>query len=242
MELRQVIQNIEKSAALPGGEGDRFAGYGVMGQPFRSGHVLALRRFSVSSLGPAFTSVWHRDPKGVWTFYTDVLPDQSCGHYFNQTMNRNVITPIAITWTGPEQLRVEIPSTLQWDVAIRQSPVSRAMNAVAKLVPELLWQNRGVLKAMGATAAVAFDTGPLNLVGRTPNGQEFVANPTHTWLVGETRSVLNGEDLGPAGALNEQARLQDFLIPQRGVFSIARAFMQPAAASVDGRMLVQQSA
>ena len=49
MEPREIILNIEKSASLPLGKGDRFAGYTVIGLPFRSGHVLALRRFPASS-------------------------------------------------------------------------------------------------------------------------------------------------------------------------------------------------
>jgi hypothetical protein len=228
MEPREVIQNIEKSATIPGGEGERFAGYGVIGQPFRSGHVLALRRFPASSIGAAFTSVWHRDPTGVWTFYSDVPPDQSCGRYFNQGMSRNVIAPIEITWTGPASFRVEIAYALQWDVTLTQSPASRTMNAVATLVPELCWQNRTFLKAMGTGAGAALSTGPLSLTGRTPNGQEFIASPSKMWLVGETRAVVNDVDAGPAGALEEQARLQDFMIPQRGVFAIARAFMKTA--------------
>ena len=44
------------------GQEERFSGYGVMGLPFRSGHVLALRRFPVTSVGPGYTSVWWRDP------------------------------------------------------------------------------------------------------------------------------------------------------------------------------------
>jgi hypothetical protein len=226
MELRQVIQVMEKSAAVPGGTGDRFAGYGVMGQPFRSGHVLALRRFPASSLGQAFTSVWHRDPAGVWTFYSDVSPDQSCGRYFNQKMNRNVITPIHLTWTGPSRLRVTIPYALDWDIAMTESVVSRAMNALTKLVPTSWWQNRAVLRAMGTSAGAALSTGPLTLAGRTPNDQEFIAIPNKMWLVGETRAIVNDVDAGPAGALQEQARLRDFLIPQRGVFAIAQAFME----------------
>jgi hypothetical protein len=57
-----------ETAGLPAGGGERFAGYGVMGLPFRSGHVLAMRRFPASSIGPACTSVWHRSPDGRWVF------------------------------------------------------------------------------------------------------------------------------------------------------------------------------
>jgi hypothetical protein len=45
------------------------SGYGVMGLPFGSGHVLGLRRWTASSVGEGFTSIWHRDPAGRWTFY-----------------------------------------------------------------------------------------------------------------------------------------------------------------------------
>lgn len=43
---------MEAAASLPAGSEERFIGYGVMGLPFRSGHVLALhrsrRRFSAT--------------------------------------------------------------------------------------------------------------------------------------------------------------------------------------------------
>jgi len=68
MDPRSIIQGIEQDGSLPAGTGDRFAGYAVIGLPFASGHVLSLRRFPVSSVGPGYTSVWHRDPAGRWTF------------------------------------------------------------------------------------------------------------------------------------------------------------------------------
>ena len=52
MQPREIVLNIEESAAVPACKGDRFAGYAVIGLPFRSGHVLALRRFPASSVGP----------------------------------------------------------------------------------------------------------------------------------------------------------------------------------------------
>ena len=53
--------------AIPDGSGDRFSGYAVIGLPFSSGHVLALRRFrSVFAwdgvyLGMASRSEWSLD-------------------------------------------------------------------------------------------------------------------------------------------------------------------------------------
>ena len=54
------------------------------GVSFASGHVLALRCFPASSIGPGYTSLWHRDPDGRWTFYATVPPAQSCARYFGR--------------------------------------------------------------------------------------------------------------------------------------------------------------
>ena len=90
MEAREIIRNIEESVTLPAGQGDRFAGYAVIGLPFRSGHVLAMRRFPASSIGLGYTSVWHRSPEGKWTFYSSVRPEDGCSRYFGSEIERNV--------------------------------------------------------------------------------------------------------------------------------------------------------
>src|SRR3990172_1211308 len=82
MEPRDCAERIERAPELPRGDGERFGGYGVMGAPFCSGHVLAMRRFTASSVGAGYTSVWHRDPGGAWTFYADVDPLEACTRYF----------------------------------------------------------------------------------------------------------------------------------------------------------------
>jgi hypothetical protein len=48
----EIVEELERKADLPPGAQERFFGYGVMGLPFRSGHILALRRFPASSIGP----------------------------------------------------------------------------------------------------------------------------------------------------------------------------------------------
>jgi hypothetical protein len=42
-------------------------------------------------------------------------------------------------------------------------------------------------------------------------------------------AIIRGVDAGPLGPLAEQARLRDFLIPQRGVFAVAQAFSGTAS-------------
>lgn len=224
MRVKEIIQNIEKSVSLPRGTGDRFAGYAVIGLPFRSGHVLALRRFPASSVGEGYTSVWHRDPSGNWTFYSTVS-EKGCSRYFGAEIQRDVVTPIDLQWTGPAQFRVLIGDFFGWEVTMGESPLSRLMNVAARLVPESWWQTQMPLKLMGLAARVLLRTGKINLAGRTPNGQQFIANPQRVWLIKSSRAAINQIDLGPIGPLHEQARLNDFLIPQRGVFAVARAFL-----------------
>jgi hypothetical protein len=100
------------------------------------------------------------------------------------------------------------------------------MNLAAGLVPDSWWQERLMLRLMGFAARLFLGTGRLNLAGRTPNGQDFMANPRQIWLVKSSRAVINGVDAGPVGPLPAQAQLNDFLIPQRGLFAVARSFMQ----------------
>jgi hypothetical protein len=226
MSPREIIQQIETNPALPNGQGDRFGGYVIGGLPFRSGHVLALRRFPASSIGPGYTSVWHRDPRGVWTFYSTLRPDLGCSRYFGGEVTRNVVVPIGIEWNGPAQFNVNIGTDLRWKVRLTASLPSHLMNAAARLVPHTWWQKRFALKAMGAAARFALGAGKMKLAGKTPNGQEFIANPKRVWLIGSSHAVLKGMDLGPAGALAQQARLNDVFIPQRGIFAVVEVFMQ----------------
>src|SRR5262245_4703094 len=177
MKAREIIQDIEKTASLPTGTAERFAGFAVIGLPFRSGHVLAMRRFPASSIGAGYTSVWHRSPEGKWTFYSNTQPELSCSRYFGGDVDRNVVTPIEVTWTDAAQFRVLIADALDWEVDLTQSSMSRVMNAVARMVPETWWQAKLMLQAMGHAARMGLGTGRLNLTGTTSNGQKFIANP-----------------------------------------------------------------
>jgi hypothetical protein len=228
MEPRETIRNIEKSASLPLGKGDRFTGYTVIGLPFRSGHVLALRRFPASSVGPGYTSVWHRSPAGDWTFYSTVRPEQGCSRYFGGEIQRNIVGPIDIVWTGPAQFRVLVGDALRWEVTLTESLLSRLMNALVRLVPEEWWQTRMMLKVMGHAARFVLGTGKMNLAGKTPNGHEFIAKPQRVWLIDSSHAVVNELDAGPVGPLNQQSSLNEFLIPQRGVFAVSHAYLAAA--------------
>jgi hypothetical protein len=95
----------------------------LMGLPLASGHILAMRRFPASSVGPGYTSVWHRGPSGAWTFYADAKPGVACTRFFGAAVTDAIETPIAVDWTGPHELRVAIPAVaFEWDVGLGATP------------------------------------------------------------------------------------------------------------------------
>jgi hypothetical protein len=79
---------------------------------------------------------------------------------------------------------------------------------------------------MGVAAQMGLGTGNLRLTGRISNGQTYIASPSEFWLIDASRAVIGGVDLGRPGPLPEQGRLGEFLIPQRGIFAIANAYLE----------------
>lgn len=226
MHLTKTLDAPEGETPLSDGGGDRFAGYAIIGLPFASGHVLALRRFPASSIGPGYTSVWHRTPSGRWTFYSTVAPDLSCARYFGGVVERNVVTRIAITWHDSLRFRVVAGAAIDWYVELGASRTTRLLNAAAWAIPERWWRMLAVLRVMGTAAQALLGAGRMALTGVTPNGHRFISNPRQLWLIESSRAVVEGVDLGPPGPLPGQARLGDFLIPQRGLFAVARVRLE----------------
>jgi hypothetical protein len=223
LEPRTLVEELE-AAALPVGSNERFGGYGVMGLPFSSGHVLAMRRFSVSSVGPGYTSVWHRRPNGDWVFYANVSPRQACPRFFGAIAAGAIETDVALSWPTPFHLRVAMPAVaFEWDVNVRATAATRVMNAVGRLLPNAAWRNPAVLAAMGMVAGPLLGVGRVGLQGRVPNGQHFIANPRVLWEVVDSHARFAGEELGPPGPVQPQAHLGDFWIPQRGMLAIGEA-------------------
>lgn len=225
---RSVVEQLEAAPSLPTGADERFNGYGVMGLPFSSGHILAMRRFSASSLGPGYTSVWHRTPAGEWVFYATVPPRQSCTRFFGVLASDSMQTAISITWLAPFRLRVTIPAvSLDWDVGVGSTLATRLMNAAGRLLPRAAWHSSAVLAAMGRVAGPLLGVGRVGLEGSVPNGQRFIANPRVLWAITDSRAVLAGENLGPPGPVRPQAHLGGFWIPQRGMFAIGQSYFEP---------------
>jgi hypothetical protein len=87
--------------------------------PFRSGHVLSLRRFPAS-----------RD--------TTVDPEQGCSWYFGREIERNVVAPIHIEWLGPAEFLIVVRGELSWEVTLAETAASRVMNTADRLLPRKL--------------------------------------------------------------------------------------------------------
>jgi len=225
---QRLVDHIEAAPALPPGLDERFNGYGVMGLPFRSGHVLAMRRFPATSVGPGYTSVWYRDPQGEWVFYATVAPHLACSRYFGMNALASIQTDVRIIWTAPSRFRVVVPAaSLEWDVTVGRTLATQVMNAVAGLLPDAAWRNPTFLVAMGRMAGPFLGAGRVGLYGTAPNGQRFIANPRVLFRILDSQAVLAGTDLGPPGPVVPQAQLGDFWIPQRGMFAIGRASFEP---------------
>jgi hypothetical protein len=213
--------------ALPPGDDERFAGFGVLGLPFASGHYLALRCIPTSSFAPGYRSVWHRDADGVWTFYATSPGDLSCSRYFGAATPRDAVQcDIDVAWVTPWSLFVGIAGLLEWHLDLGTSVSTRLMSGIAPRLPERAWTNPVALGALGRIAGPLLRAGRVRLSGRAPNGQRFMIAPKRFWAVTESRAVWRGEGLGPVAPLPEQARLAGFWAPQRGLFAIAGGRME----------------
>jgi hypothetical protein len=200
---------------------ERFRGYGVMGLPFESGHVLGLRRFPVSSIGPGYTSIWHRSPDGRWSFWSTAAPEVSCARYTGEISDDSRQAAIRLAWPEPYRLTIaaEEPG-LSWEVTLAATPASRVLSSLAQRLPGQFLASERVLRVLGPVAGTLLGTGRLGLTGRMPNRQTFHLVPSHVWMVTASRARLRATDLGEPAPLPEQATIGDFRIPQKGLLAV----------------------
>ncbi|GHD40830.1 hypothetical protein D9V29_04120 [Mycetocola manganoxydans] len=227
--LRSLLTDAETDPILPAGDEERFSGYAVMSVPFESGHLLGLRRFPLTSIGPGYTSVWLRDPEGSWVIYTTIDPALSCPRYFGAAVSATSIHDIDVSWTGDQSFTVTIGDDvdLSWRLQISATPMTRLMSGAMAMVPHPAWHNTRFLSAMGAVAGPALRAGRMGLTGVTPNRQWFRAGPKQIWAVDESTASLAGTDLGRIAAPSPQSRLGDFWMPQRGILMLGSASFSP---------------
>jgi hypothetical protein len=213
-----VATAITEHPVLPEGAGERFTAFAVMGQPFASGDLLAVRLIGDLSIATGYRAVWHRDAGGTWRFITTAAAHLSCPRYFGAVPGgRHERRDVQVRWPDPWHLEVTVPGELEWTIALGRSLPTRSMTAMATRLPAKAWTSPAVLAPMGAFAGPYLGIGKARLHGVTPNGQWFTAAPTRLWTVTATRASIRGRDLGAPAPLAEQAWLGDFALPQRGL-------------------------
>ncbi|MPZ70739.1 MAG: hypothetical protein GEU71_14620 [Actinobacteria bacterium] len=238
-----MIDRVTKMAAsCPETGFECFHGYGVMGLTFASGHVLALRHWTRSSIGPGYTSVWHRDPQEEWSFWSTQSPETSCNRYTGESACETRQTPIAVTWSSEDRLRVVAPDVgLDWAVAIGSTLMTRVMGVVLRRLPRSVRTHPVFLKTMGPIGGRALGIGSFNMTGKMPNRQTFVAAPSAMWVVRQSSARIGDIDLGPVGPLPRQAALLDFLIPQRGIVAAGSAYFEELDPDRHSTILVRRA-
>lgn len=221
---RAAAEQSERWARLPDGTDERFVGYGVIGLSFSSGHILGLRRWPASSVGPAYTSVWHRDPAGVWRLYSDVAEVYSCSRYISAAVTDAISGPIVLRWLAPFRLRVEVPVvSLNWDLQFRANWMTAAFGVVRGLLPDRAAASDAALALLERGARLGLGTGPIRLRGLMPNGQQFRIVPRRIWAVHASIASLGQADLGTPCEPAALARLGDFVVPACGLLAFATA-------------------
>lgn len=207
---------------------DRFRGYGLTGQAFASGDIVAFHRVEWSSIGPPFIAAWHRRPTGEWTFHTNVSPLRSWGRYFSSVPHDVVNGDIEIAWAGRHEVSVHIRATrLRLGIRLARTPATRALALLAGILPEPLWQLRRSTAWIGAIAGRALDAGSITLAGDAPSGHRFHMRPRSVWRVVAAAAVLDGRELGPPVATDGNVELAGFRLPRTGLLTTGDVTFAP---------------
>jgi hypothetical protein len=185
-----------------------------------------MRRFPINSGGTAYTSVWHCDPSGRWTFYTDVA-GFGCAEYFGPALSEVVVAPIRVEWHGARRLSIAVDGgrRLTWSLRLTPTLATRAFNVVAPRLAPLFVTHPQLLRLATLIARVALRTGPLRLAGSLPTGAQFMATPWALWIVQSSRACISGHDPGTNRPLDRSLALGDFHIPRRPLFAASHAFI-----------------
>jgi len=199
-------------------------GWGVMGLPFDSGHVLALRVFPENDFSP-YRTIWHRDPEGRWSIYVDgPRLDTACPRYYGPACTHTGHTRIDVEWTGPASLRVTMDAPrLEWTLTARETPLLRVLNAMSPRLPGWTWQSGRLVRARELLARRMLGMGDIRLSGTMPSGHVGILMPEQMYFIDVTTAVLNGEDLGQTAQVSPNPHIGQVPLPARGVLAVGQA-------------------
>jgi hypothetical protein len=220
MQPQQLVARMEARRGIEPGMADRFAGYALAGLGFESGHIIALRRVSASTIGPPFSSVWLRSPDGEWTVHTNVDPGRSCPRYFGAAKLDVRSDDIDIRWTSARELSISVRRA-RLHVALRLAvlPAAALIGGLSSLVPAALWRHYELPVRAATYAARVLGLGELTLMGRTGSSHAYRIRPRALWRVAAAAAVIDGADAGGIVPLDGDVMLGDFRVPARGLFA-----------------------
>ena len=199
-------------------------GWGVMGLPFDSGHVLALRVFPENDFSP-YRTIWHRDPEGLWSIYVDGPRfDTACPRYYGAACAHVGHARIGIDWTGPASLRVTMDSPhLEWTIEAKETRTLRLLNAASPRLPLWTWRSAALVRARERLARGLLGMGAIRLSGTMPSGHIGILMPARMYLIDESTAVLDGRDLGLPTRVRPNPQIGGVPLPARGVLAIGGA-------------------
>lgn len=211
---------------------DVLDGFGLMSLTVESGHVLAFRRITGSSIGPPFTSVWHRHPDGRWMLYINVAPTRSYARYFGGAMDAVEQSEIDVVWKRHYELSVYVRNArLHLTMRLAASHATRMATAAAALVPPSLLRTDATAALVGRAAAAALGASPLTLRGGTDDGHRYLIRPRAFWRVEAAAAALGSSDLGEMIEPAEPPSFGGYILPRRPLFLVGTAeFERPEAA------------
>lgn len=174
-----------------------------MGLPFSSGHVLGLRRFPASSVGPRYTLCGTGIPRDAGRF---ILLSRRCRDVTGTSAARSAKSSNALSSSTGRTTEL-LGNGWRW-----HAPMGSSASAYA------YYTGHERRRRLGPGSPLAADAGALGdgsggrasspggtswLTGSGPNGQWFVANPRLIWSIPESTAVVHGEELDSVSVLPE---------------------------------------
>lgn len=228
MDLARRAAAIEpRTVTSPWPDHEHVRGYAVLELPFSSGHLLGLRVWPQTDFTP-WVSVWHRTPGGAWSMYNDGPSiETTCPRYWRPTLERAELADVDVTWTGPNELRVEMAEPeLEWTMSMTAPLTLRGLNAVSAALPLWTWKPAPLRHLRERVANHLLGMGDVRLSFTSPSGHQAVLMPEELFFVDESTAVLEGEQLGDPVHLKENPTIGGVPTPARPVFAFGQAHMR----------------
>lgn len=163
------------------------------------------------------------DASGFWTISCDApRPDIACLRYYGPATRSVQAVSIALTWSGPNELSIQIAGPrLDWVVYMDETPL-RNLNLISRQLPFWSWRYGPLLKVRGWIAGL-LGLGEIRLAGQMPSGHFGALMPQEIFFVNRSRANLDGDDLGAPTSAQPNPAIGGFLLPARGIFAIGQA-------------------